>query len=318
MNDQEFGRLIEKYQKGALSDSEKILFDKWFNELGNTGVKETWTTEDKQILKSRILDEIRATKAPVSINRFGGMYRIAASLLLLATLSYIIWQYSVSGQMDVTTQNATSSTTINKVILPDGSLVWLKGKSRLNYPSAFSGNTRNVSLQGEALFEVAKDPQHPFIIQCGDLTTTVLGTSFNIKSSEKNIEVVVLTGKVSLTSATDQEGIVVLPNQKAVYDGQQRHLAKIKTAIEEKEAAVKGTEYDMEFEDTPMREIIDRIKGKFNVEVQVSDPKLGNCMITADFTDQSLEKTVNLISQALGFAYEIEDRKVILKGAGCE
>jgi transmembrane sensor len=317
MNDHEFSRLIEKYQKGQLSGKEKIMVDNWFDSLGNERVKEMWAEEDKETLKTKILNEIRPGRKTVFTGGFHGIYRIAASLILVATLTYLVWQYARVSP-EIATGQATASANINKIILPDGSLVWLKGNSKLNFPTAFSGKTRNVSLQGEALFEVTKDPEHPFIIQCGELITTVLGTSFNIKATQKNIEVVVLTGKVSLTSVTDKQGVIVLPNQKAVYNGKQKQVAKIKTGGEEKVEAVKGTEYSMEFEDTRLKEIIGRIEGKFNVKVHTSDPKLNNCMITADFTDQSLETTVNMISQALGFEYEIKDKTVILRGAGCE
>lgn len=317
MNDHEFGLLIEKYQKGQLSNKEKKMLDKWFENMGNENVKEAWADEDNQRLKTKILSSMKPAKKSVFMNKFQGIYRVAASIILLATLAYLVSPYA-SVKQKIAIQQATSSAEINKVILPDGSLVWLKGNSRLNFPSAFSGNTRNVSLQGEALFEVAKDPAHPFVIQCGDLITTVLGTSFNIKTTQENIEVVVLTGKVSLTSVTDKQGLIVLPNQKAVYNGQQKQLAKVDSAGEEKVAAIKGTEYNMEFEDTPVKEIIKRIEGKFNVKVHTRDPKLNNCMVTGNFTDQSLEGTINIISQALSFEYEIMDGSVLLKGAGCE
>lgn len=316
MNDREFGRLIEKYQKGQLSNKEKKLFDLWFESMGNDDGKEAWTDEDKQRLKAKILSSMKPDQKSVFMNKFKVIHRVAASVIVLAALAYTVLQYGLKPK--ITIQQATSSTEINKVILPDGSLVWLKGNSRLNFPTAFSGNSRNVTLQGEALFEVAKDPAHPFVIQCGDLITTVLGTSFNIKTTQENIEVVVLTGKVSLTSVTDKQGLIVLPNQKAVYNGQQKQLAKVESAGEEKMAAIKGTEYNMEFEDTPMKEIIKRIEGKFNVKVHTRDPKLNNCMVTGNFTDQSLEGTINIISQALSFEYEIMDDGVLLKGAGCE
>lgn len=316
MNDREFGRLIEKYQKRQLSGKEKETLDKWFENLGNDNVNEAWADEDKQRLKTRILSAVMPAKKSGVMNTFQVIYRVAASIVLLATLAYMVSRYA--GMKDITIQQTNSSAGINKVILSDGSLVWLKGNSKLDFPKAFSGNTRNVSLHGEALFEVAKDPAHPFVIQCGDLITTVLGTSFNIKTTEENIEVVVLTGKVSLTSVTDRQGFIVLPNQKAVYNGQQKQLAKVDSAGEEKMAAINGTEYNMEFEDTPMREIIKRIESKFNVKVHTRDPKLNNCMVTGNFTDQSLEGTIDMISQALSFKYEIMDGSVLLKDAGCE
>lgn len=342
MEESEFKRLIERYQQGLLSGRQKQLLDEWFNVMGQHNVHHLWTPEDKLSLKKKILQRIEEKETepsgvvepvrairlrnesvrslPVSRrgNYFRTAYRIAASILLLVTVSYFVWQFPGTKPGSGQVLHATATGNINKVLLSDGSIVWLKGNSMLTYAEKFSGNERRVALHGEALFEVAKDPAHPFIIECGELTTTVLGTSFNIKSSEANIEVLVLTGKVSLTSAGDKEGIVVLPNEKAVFNRLKKQLAKIETAKEEKTATVASTEYSMDFEDTPMSEIIRRIEGKFNVSVTMYDPNLGNCMITADFTDQSLEKTLKMISRALGFEYEIEGDEISLRGTGCE
>jgi ferric-dicitrate binding protein FerR (iron transport regulator) len=324
MDDHEFSQLIKKYQQGDISEREKILLDEWFESMGKEEAKNTWTTTDKQRVMHNILGRIKAgeeevfVKSKVMRSRFRAVYRVAAAIVVLLVASYLIWQQRNVEPAGPRTLQTVSMGNINKLILADGSLVWLKGNSKLTYPSDFSGDVRKVSLQGEALFEVAKDPKHPFVIQCGELTTTVLGTSFNIKSTEKNIEVVVLTGKVALTSVTDKKGLIVLPNQKAVYNGEQRLFEKTESEAEEKVEAVKDTQYPMDFEDTRMEEIIRRIEGKFNVKVRIVDSKLANCMITANFTDQSLEGTINMISQALGFSYELNGREVVVKGGGCE
>ena len=332
MEELEFKKLIEKYQQGTLSAKEKALLDEWFESLGKNSLPVEWAKEDKQKLKHKILVQTGLAKDTVFMDNRGTpsssrniflhyTFRVAASILLLATLSYVLWKFS---GMDQPKENATleisSSLGINKVMLPDGSIVWLKNSSTLRYPEEFSGEKRMVSLTGEALFEVAKNRDHPFVIQCGELTTTVLGTSFNIKTGEKDIEVVVLTGRVSLTSGEDKQGVIVLPNEKAVYSMEQKQIAKV-VADEEKEetiaAVATGTEYKMRFEDTRMEDVIRRIEDKFNVKIHTPDPKLGNCMITADFTGQSLDQTLNMIALALGFEYEVRNNTVILRGAGC-
>lgn len=106
-----------------------------------------------------------------------------------------------------------SSANISKVILPDGSIVWLKAYSKLSYPEQFSDTNREVKLEGEALFEVAENPKKPFVITCGELKTTVLGTSFNIRANRKDIEVNVLTGKVALSSEYSDSNMILLPNE---------------------------------------------------------------------------------------------------------
>ena len=335
----QLSELLEKYHQGTLSGQERALLDDWVEDLGKNQDYSALTELDKLEMKNNLREfsnkksiekviaisplQARQPKASVDLAGPGGArvaWRIAASILLLAALTYSIWQFtplhdSLFPYRQIISTSVSGS--INKVLLADGSIVWLKNNSTLSHPNKFSGDDRQVSFEGEALFEVAKDPEHPFIIQCGDLTTTVVGTSFNIKASEENIEVMVLTGKVALTSATDKQGIVVLQEEKAVYNGLKKQLAKVEAAKGEPIAIVSGTEYDMNFNDTRMSEIIRRIEGKFNVDVSVGDPNLANCVITADFTDQSLKRTLAIISTALAVEYEVDDNEVKLSGKGC-
>ena len=330
MEDLEFRRLIEQYQRGLLSGKQKALMDEWFDSLAaeDEGVLPDFERSD---IKERILEQIVAEPviAMQGGNRGVGKgksrllshtLRVAASVALLATTSYIIFTLTMKDRFDeMATLQVAASGSIKKVVLMDGSIVWLKERSTLTYPETFGENKRMVTLEGEALFEVAKDSLSPFIIQCGELFTTVIGTSFNIKLTEENIEVVVLTGKVSLTSKNDKKGVIVLPNEKAMYSVGSRQIAKAEKEVEKEEAtaAISGTQYKMDFKDTRMKEVIKRIEGKFSVVVKTDDPKLLNCMITADFSGQSLERTLDMIAMVLAFDFEIMEGAVVLRGAGC-
>ncbi len=320
MNEFEFSRLIEKYKKGLLSNSEKKALDKWLVEMHGDDKNEL-SREAKIQLKGKILNRIKGRhKGNNSLPAFGPIkiYKIAASVLL-AVFSFMIWFYVNNKISEISMVEVVVSDGIKKVILPDNTIVWLKGNSALNYPSHFSEVTRNVTLKGEALFEVTKDSKHPFIIHCGDLKTTVLGTSFNVKTLGEKIEVFVLTGKVSLSSSSDTEGIVVLSKQRIVYSGSETSPTDIQLLREPLREVTRGTEYDMHFKDTEMEDVITRIEKKFNVAVSMKNEKLKNCMITADFTDQSLEQTLSMISQVLDFQYEVTDNsQIVLSGSGCD
>jgi hypothetical protein len=89
-----------------------------------------------------------------------------------------------------------------QVMLPDGSKVWLNNASSLRYPTAFSGKSREVTLNGEAYFEITKDAAKPFIVRVNELAVNVLGTTFNIMAynDEPIIKTTLLTGKVSLAA----------------------------------------------------------------------------------------------------------------------
>lgn len=334
MDEFEFNRLIEKYQQGLLSGREKALVDEWFDALARENPTGSWSQKDKVNLKNKILKEIGRTGKTWYLGRSKNLrpgtrtsrYTLPATacILLAVALCYTLWETTDQKKPEeIAAVEVSSSLKIEKAILPDGSIVWLKGTSTLIYPQEFKGTERHVTLRGEGLFEVTRDPARPFVIQCGDLVTTVLGTSFNIKASEKNIEVLVLTGKVSVTANNDKMEFIILPNEKAVYSKEQKHIAKVHpdadSLQEETIAAIStGTLYRMDFQDTRMEEVIDQIEGKFDIEIETPDPKVRNCMITADLTGQSLELTLSMISQALGVEYEIRKGKVILNGDGCQ
>ena len=112
----------------------------------------------------------------------------------------------------------------------------------------------------------------------------------------------------------------VLPNEKALYSVTKKQIAKVGAAIPESEtvaAVVEGTDYNMNFENTRMEEVIRRIEGKFNVDIVAEDETLRNCVITANFTDESLDRTLDMISQALNIDYEMASGEVRLSGTGC-
>jgi transmembrane sensor len=325
MKKSEFEQLIEKYELGLLSGREKELMDAWFESLGQDEVRPLRTEAEREGLKQRVMaglagheargSRVETAKAVLPMR----LWKVAASIILVAAASYAVWQYTsritfIEPQV-LTALSAEGA--VHKVLLDDGSLVWLKNNSVLTYPSKFTGPQRRVVLSGEALFEVAKDARHPFVIQCGELTTTVLGTSFNIRSTEKDIEVVVLTGKVSLTSRDNPSRMVVLPTEKAVYRREMNELAKVEALPQEAVSSISGTEYDMSFRETRMQEVIRRMELKFDVSISVSDATIKQCMITADLTDQSLKKTLDVIAATLHFSYVLDGRSITITGAGC-
>ncbi|HEY5751260.1 MAG TPA: FecR domain-containing protein [Chryseolinea sp.] len=322
MNEFGFDRLIALYKKDQLTNEEKKLVDDWFHSV-DTKMDSPLTDTEKDRLKDKLLHRIKfsANTTPVddedstpTKTEHWKWIKIAASLLIISFIGFWGWRFG-SNSDDLRTYTSDGATT--KVSLPDGSLVWLKGKSALESPSAFAGDTRNVTLHGEALFEVAKDPRHPFIIQCGAVTTTVLGTSFNLKSDPYRVELTVLTGKVSFTSVHDTQGKLVLPNEKAIYDDKTSRISKLALAPEEKEATIDGTEYEMVFNDVSMEAVVRRIEEKFDVTISLSNEDLRKCKIRANFSDQSLENTLDMIGQALGLRYTIRGNIVQLTGEGC-
>lgn len=315
MNEKKFDELLHRLELGKATPEEKALFEKW---LAKRSAEDPFSKlDDPDGIGDAIFDKIasRIEKPAKERTLWWNTYRVAAAVLLLVAAGYLVWQYIPS---NVKVYEATSNGGTQKLIMADGSIVWLKGNSKLIYPSAFTEHERKVSLIGEALFEVAKDSLHPFVISTGELTARVLGTSFNIKTTGSNIEVLVLTGKVALSSKGTPQKIIVLPNEKALFNTALGHLSKTTMLEEEPLQAVAKTEYSMDFKSARMGDVVASIERKFDVHIAVKGEKIENCPITADLTDQSLDRTLNMISMALGFTYEINENTVTIQGGGCE
>ena len=168
------------------------------------------------------------------------------------------------------------------------------------------------------LFEVAKKADQPFIVRANDITTTVLGTSFHIKTQTAGTEVAVLTGKVKVQVNSTDKIVELLPLEKVIYAPAEGQLTKIaREEVMPVAELVAGTEYDMNFENATVSDLAKRISDKFDVKVRVAG-NMGRCLITADFTDQSLQSTLEMVTEVLNATFEVTKEEVVLSGQNCQ
>src|SRR5690606_35524383 len=155
----------------------------------NTELELTKEEEDRifQKLTSGLttVEDVAALKPKRKMRPDQWMIRIAASLVIVSLVSYAVWYYTASRENPL---EVVSGNGVEKIILNDGSLVWLRGESQVMYYEKQDEGARYTTFEGEALFEVAKDESHPFIVQCGDIKIKVLGTSFSLKTTVEQVE----------------------------------------------------------------------------------------------------------------------------------
>jgi ferric-dicitrate binding protein FerR (iron transport regulator) len=221
------------------------------------------------------------------------------------------------------------------VTLDDGSRVTLQPQSLLAYPEKFVGHQRKVYLSGEAFFLVEKDPKRPFFVYANELVTQVLGTSFNVRaySEERDISVVVRTGKVSVFSLSKEEGnlktgegtnalskvmnrTLLLPNQQVVFSRDRASL--IKSLVLEPVVLPAPVVLDFEFTDTPIREVFEKLSKAYGVDIVYDEEVLGNCYLNASLDDLSFHDKLRLICKAINAQYEMLDAEIIITGNGCQ
>lgn len=314
MQDEEFGKVVDRYLNNELTADEKENFDKWLNYITDDNAFESISKTELQNIDNRIQKNLNhhISVTRNSIKHKRSFYstpflKIAASVIFFA-IAFVFLRYGINviyDRQNFITVECTKGK-ISKVILPDASIIWLKGASSITYPVQFETHTRNIDMKGEALFEITKDKAHPFVIHCGSLVTEVLGTSFNIKQQSNEIEVRVLTGRVHLT-ANNTEPVTIYPLQKAVFHQHKNRILKNMKPDSSTSFLTAGTEYNMKFHDTPVNQVVTRIEKKFDVHITTKKPMTNTALLTADLTDQSLQNSITMISQALNIPFAIEN-----------
>lgn len=293
-------------------------------------------------IETRIAHEPDAGVAEEPHYRIGWRWvAAAASVALLLGIGW--WWFQPENTLPVASTNQTVDTAaagwLDKqndtgkpltVQLADGSSVILQPAARLHYPTAFNGEQREVYLTGEGFFQIARNPQKPFLVYANELVTKVLGTSFTVRALEKANEVIVevKTGRVSVfarskTAPTEQTtqqsvvGMVLLPNQKAVFDRDDVRLTK--SLVEQPALVVAPTRPNaFDFEDTPAPQVFASLERAYGIDIVFDQELLAECPLTATLTNQPLYDKLNVICKALEARYEVIDGQIVIYSKGCQ
>ncbi len=204
------------------------------------------------------------------------------------------------------------------VKLPDGSMVLLNAGSYLDYPTSFDNYpTREVTLLGEAYFDIKHDPDKAFIVYTGKLKTTVLGTAFNIKAyaGDSSITVTVTRGKVKVSDDKQVFGILT-PDQELTFDKGHDRVKQRAVASSE---SIAWTEHDIFFDDTTLDEAIAQLETRFNVDIDFENTNAKNCRFTATFVGgENLEQILKVICEFNGTDFTASgDKQYTITGKGC-
>lgn len=304
----------------------------------------------KEKLKNRIFEAIEAEEIVLekNNNQRRSLYwiaSIAASLALVITAYFFYFKHTPSKgnttwvyqellkKVDIPLIEVTNDSDKPKlIILSDKTSILLQKGSRLSYPQSFDNlDKRTVYLSGEAFFEVAKNPEKPFLVYANELVTKVLGTSFNVKafSTDKDVIVTVKTGKVAVFSNTEiqkkeiilernTEGVVLTPNQQITFNRTQAQLLKslVKVPILQELPTIQKVSFD--FDDTPISKVFDLLEKAYGVDIIYDEELLKSCKITASMTDEHLFEKLKLICLAIECEYQIIDAQIIIHSKGCK
>ncbi|MBC3788811.1 FecR family protein [Spirosoma utsteinense] len=212
-----------------------------------------------------------------------------------------------------------------QIQLADGSLVKLLQGGRLRYRKELVGPQREVYLTGEAFFQVRKNPTRPFIVYANGLVTKVLGTSFRINApvNASTVTVDVKTGRVSVyanqpsrVQDPESKGMVLTPNQKAVFHRDAATLDKI--LVDSPSLLISRKEsQQFVFEDTPVAQIFSAIERAYGVDVIFDEEVMQHCSLTLSLDDEDLFQKLDVICKVLNAQYKLIDAQIVIYSEGC-
>lgn len=245
-------------------------------------------------------------------NAFWNVWNMAAAILLLVVSGFTLYFNGISAFEDHAQSllSETSATDqLSVVTLSDGSVITLNKQSTLKYPATFDAKTREVYLSGEAFFQVAKDSSKPFVIHANGVTTTVLGTSFNVKASADSVTVSVATGKVRVSDGRQTQ--LVMPYERVLYSD--ATFTKSSSDLSE----LNWNSRVLEFNDITLGQAAELISQFYEIQVTFQHEKLKNCVITGKFKNQRLETVLQAIEFSTDVHSEVKNNSVLLFGKGC-
>lgn len=310
MNNKDINALVE----GRLPDDKKAEVVKWL-------LKNPKQQQRYHVLKARhvakLLKEGEHKNVLGPKRKFADWYKYvgyAACVLLMAALAYTL--ISPNKQLEErSSQIILASTSIgeNKTItLSDGTKVTLNANTTFSYPEKFSEESRDVSLQGEAFFDVAHNPEKPFKVATGNgMNIQVLGTVFNVKSypEDQNVETTLVSGKVKVVEEQNQKTVVLAPSQRATYvkDADKLIVDNVQT-----KKFTAWREGKFIYDETPIRQVISDLKRKYKVDISVESPGIMDYKYTGEFDNLGIEQILDLFEVSSPILYKMHNNQITL------
>jgi len=219
-------------------------------------------------------------------------------------------------------QRANHTTGNQEVYLVDGSRIVLQPGSSIRHAAFLRKDKREIYLEGNAFFDVAKDARRPFYVYTKDLVVRVLGTSFNVTTDQRNGDVTVLvqTGKVAVSKMiSTQQELVLEPNQQVLYragKGDLAQFAAIKQGMGPLPVPV-APAILFNFEEMPVTEIFKILEKAYGIPLFYEEKTFSACVVTTSLTNETFEEKLKIICEAIGATYRINDNGVSIEGKPC-
>lgn len=314
-------RLLAKYLAGAISAEEMAMVVQWssiseenkhiFSEIAKLRVAEGFTKYNNV---ERIDAALKMVNSRVNVKK---RFTLLFSAMKYAAIVILVLVVAISGYTYLKPEKyytiaVSEDTNVKKVLLSDGTTVWLHSNSSLQIPASFLKENRNVVLKGEAFFDVAKKQKNPFNVYTKYVRVRVLGTAFDVKVNEKakSVETTLVRGHIALLNQDGEQVMKMDPGEKVTYTKDDN---KYLTEDVDANLCAAWRLNQTIFENTTLREIAKKLSLKYNVNVNIESSELAQhkfrCVINQD---ESLAGILNLLKFMAPINYRIEGQEVFI------
>ena len=321
MSDRDINKLLDKYLNGKATPFEQDLVENWL--LTPDQETTVWEQMDERDQKEWLATVFKRVEHTISEKKivqlhpqkkwWKGMIAVAA-IVTAFLIVFSIWPNLTATDKLVHLQMPKD--TKQQITLSDGSRVWINSGSELKYTESFNGDTREVYLTGEAYFNIKKDSKRPFIVHTGNLSTTVLGTAFNIKTDggQNQVKVTVTRGKVKVSKGKEILGLL-LPNQQIIYNNKNQTYQQQQVDATQ---AIHWLPDDLFFDNVTFGDVAKKLEQRFNVKIEFANKQLKNCRFSGTaIANKEIEDVLEVICKFNNATYKRDENTITISGIGC-
>ena len=198
-----------------------------------------------------------------------------------------------------------------KIVLDDGTEIWLNSASELKYPAHFVGNERRVCLVGEAYFQVARNEAAPFIVETRDMDVNVLGTSFNVSAyeDEENSHATLVEGRVEVDDKVNGEKVTLTPGEQALLQGKEMVVREVNTKLYSMWRLDRFT-----FASEDMEGVIRKLSRWYNVNFFFSNSSMKQKRFTGSLPKYSdISQVLKMIEMTTDIKFQVKGNTIIIQ-----
>ncbi|MES2809822.1 MAG: FecR domain-containing protein [Bacteroidota bacterium] len=314
--------LLAKYMLGEATPQEIQLIDEWVkaspvNQKYFNHFKQIWDaagtlkTESNLDVDASWMEFKQMAKNPQSQGKARRVnirwFQVAAMLLLTVTAVGVLYQMFKPGPPQMLTSRAVNVTETNT--LADGSVITLNKNSMITYPDKFDGDRREITLnKGEAFFDIAPNKAKPFLIHINDAVVKVVGTSFNIKTTDTGTHVIVETGVVQVIK--QKVTIRLKPTETADID---RRTGSVKKGVVTDKLYNYYRTKQLVADNTPLWRVVQILNQAYNANIVIADKRTANRPLSTTLVIGSLEENLYIINKTLNLQTVYKGGKIIIQ-----